>query len=62
MTDRPNEPNEKELDELEEHIQRVKNDPDTQTAEHGSFYDPNYRFNESGDERGDEDDQTIAPG
>ena len=56
-------PTDERLDDLEHHIEELREDENVQEAEHGSFYDPNERFYESGDERGrDADDQTIAPG
>ena len=57
---------EKELPEADEHLEKledrigqVRRDPETQEALHGSFYDPDEPFAESGEEG--EDDQAIAP-
>ena len=51
----------KKLDELEEHIEEVRHDPDVDEAVNGSFHDPDVRFYESGEEEPEKDDQTIAP-
>ena len=69
--EKKSEPNEKELDELEEEIEHARRDSDE--AEHGSFYEGDRpMFEESGQRaREDEsdtgaesesDDQNIAPG
>lgn len=56
-------PTDERLDDLEHRIDELREDERVQEAIHGSFYDPDERFYESGDERDRaEDDQTIAPG
>jgi hypothetical protein len=55
-------PTDERLDDLEHNIAELREDERTQEAMHGSFYDPDERFYESGDERGKEmDDQAITP-
>jgi len=55
-------PTDERLDDLEHRIDELREDERVQEAMHGSFYDPDERFYESGDERDRaEDDQTIAP-
>jgi hypothetical protein len=56
-------PTDERLDDLEHQIDELREDERVQEAVHGSFYDPDERLYESGDERGrEDDDQTIAPG
>ena len=56
-------PTDERLDDLEHNIAELKEDERVQEAVHGSFYDPDHRFYESGDDRSEaEDDQTSAPG
>jgi len=56
-------PTDERLDELEHNIAELREDERIQEAVHGSFYDPDQRYYESGDERSEaEDDQTMAPG
>ena len=55
-------PTDERLDDLEHRIDELREDEKVQEAMHGSFYDPDERFYESGDEHDRaEDDQTIAP-
>jgi hypothetical protein len=51
----------KKLEDLEERIEHVRRDPQTQDALHGSFYDPDEPFAASGEEGGEGDDQAVAP-
>ena len=56
-------PTDERLDDLEHRIDELREDEKVQEALHGSFYDPDERFYESGDEHDRaEDDQAIAPG
>jgi hypothetical protein len=50
-----------DLNDLEEHNEELREDPDVEEAVRGSFYDGDNRFYESGEKGEQADDQTIAP-